>query len=118
MNGSGAAATGRGTGDRPAENGALRLGTYRPIWASPEVEISPALKFAIAEQRVELSPQDAQRLEIADEQPVTVAQNGTRLRAKAHVRTGVPAGSVFLAEGIANDSANALTESTVEVTEE
>jgi NADH-quinone oxidoreductase subunit G len=118
VNGSGAAATGQGTGDRAAENGALRLGTYRPIWASPEVEISPALKFAIAEQRVELSPEDAQRLEIADEQPVTVAQNGTRLRAKAHVRTGVPAGSVFLAEGIANDSANALTESTVEVTEE
>src|SRR6185437_7037045 len=29
----------------PTGNGALRLGTYRPIWAAPEVEISPALKF-------------------------------------------------------------------------
>jgi NADH-quinone oxidoreductase subunit G len=112
-----AAVSGPGDDGRPAENGALRLGTYRPIWASPEVEISPALKFAVAEQRVELSPEDAQRLEIVEEQPVTVVQNGTRLRAKAHVRTGVPAGTAFLAEGIARDSANALTESTVEVSE-
>ncbi|MBV9000726.1 MAG: molybdopterin-dependent oxidoreductase, partial [Solirubrobacterales bacterium] len=33
-----------------ASSGALRLGTYRPIWAAPEVEISPALKFTVARQ--------------------------------------------------------------------
>ncbi len=39
-----------------ASTDALRLGTYRSIWAAPEVEISPALHFAIAHQLVELSP--------------------------------------------------------------
>jgi NADH-quinone oxidoreductase subunit G len=98
-----------------ASNGALRLGTYRSIWAAPEVEISPALHFAIAHQQVELSPADAQRLGIANRDVVNVSQNGTRLRAVAAVRTGVPEGSAFLADGIAEDSANALTESLVEV---
>ena len=95
--------------------GALKLGTYRPIWASPEVEVSPALQFTIARQQAELSPQDAQRLGIATGDAVTVSQNGTRLNATATVRTGVPAGTVFLATGIASDSADALTEPTVEV---
>jgi NADH-quinone oxidoreductase subunit G len=93
----------------------LRLGTYRSIWASPEVEISPALQFTIAEQIVELAPEDATRLGIRDGEPVQVAQNGTRLRGRAAVRTGVPSGTAFLAAGIAKDSANALTEPLVEV---
>jgi hypothetical protein len=45
-----------------------------------------------------------------------VAQNGTRLAATALIRSSVPAGSAFLADGIAHDSANALTESLIEVT--
>jgi NADH-quinone oxidoreductase subunit G len=98
-----------------AENGALRLGTYRPIWASPEVEVSPALRFAIARQQVELSPADAQRLGIMPGDDVVVAQNGTRLRGTAHVRSGVPEGTTFLAEALASDSANVLTEPLVEV---
>jgi NADH-quinone oxidoreductase subunit G len=96
-------------------NGALRLGTYRSIWAAPEVEISPALKFTISRQQVELSPDDARRLGIGGGDPVEVAQNGTRLRATAHVRTGVPPGVAFLAEGIADGSANVFTDPTVEV---
>ena len=44
-----------------------------------------------------------------------MAQNGTRLHARAAVRTGVPTGTAFLAAGIAKDSANALTEPLVEV---
>ena len=44
-----------------------------------------------------------------------VAQNGTRLNGRAAIRTGVPAGTTFLAAGIAKDSANALTEALVEV---
>jgi NADH-quinone oxidoreductase subunit G len=98
-----------------ASNGGLRLGTYRSIWASPEVEISPALQYTIARQQLELSPEDAERLGIASGQMVDVAQNGTRLRARTAVRTGVPEGTAFLAIGIAEDSANALTEPTVEV---
>jgi NADH-quinone oxidoreductase subunit G len=94
---------------------ALRLGTYRPIWASPEVEISPALKFAVPEQLVELSPEDARRLGIGQGETVQVAQNGTRLLGRAHVRSGVPKGTAFLAEGVASESANALTEPLIEV---
>ena len=121
--------------EQASSNGALRLGTYRPIWAAPEVEISPALRFAIAQQQLELSPEDAQRLQIASGQEVDVAQlddsgaahlseaggrargkpEGTRIRAKVHVRSGVPAGTVFLADGIATNSANALTGEAVEV---
>ena len=98
-----------------ASNGGLRLGTYRSIWAAPEVEISPALQFTVAEQHVELAPEDAQRLGVSPGDVVDVSQNGTRLTATAHIRTGVPAGTAFLAEGIANGSANAFTEPDVEV---
>ena len=101
---------GRGGG-----NGALRLGTYRPFWAAPEVEISPSLQFAIARQQLELSPEDAGRLGIAGGETVQVSQNGTRLEAKAVIRSGVPTGIAFLAEGIAADSANALTGTEIEV---
>jgi NADH-quinone oxidoreductase subunit G len=101
-------------GRRPPRQ-ALRLGTYRSIWASPEVEISPALHSTVARQQAELSPQDAQRLGIASGEEIEVAQNGTRLRAAAAVRSGIPEGTVFLATGIADDSANALTEPEVEV---
>jgi NADH-quinone oxidoreductase subunit G len=96
-------------------NGHLRLGTYRPIWAAPECEISPALKFLIPSQQVELSPDDAQRLGILHGEDVVVAQNGTRLHAKAFVRSTVPAGSAFLASGLAAGSANVLTEPLIEV---
>jgi len=96
-------------------NGGLRLGTYRSIWAAPEVEISPALKFTVAQQHVELAPSDAERLGIAPGEAIEVSQNGTRLAATAHIRTGVPVGTVFLAEGLAGPSANAFTEPVVEV---
>jgi NADH-quinone oxidoreductase subunit G len=98
-----------------AATGALRIGTYRSIWASPEVEISPALQFAIARQQVELSPADAQRLGITPGDAVVVAQNGTRLHAQAHIRAGIQEGTAFLADSLASESANALTEPLVEV---
>ena len=96
-------------------NGHLRLGTYRPLWASPEVEISPALKYLAVGQSLELSPEDARRLGVIHGETVHVTQNGTRVRATATVRTGVPAGTAFLAAGISAQSANALTEPLIEV---
>jgi len=69
----------------------------------------------VVQQQAELSPQDARRLGIESGQSITVSQNGTRLEATAAVRSGVPAGTIFLATGVAKDSANALTEPTVEV---
>jgi NADH-quinone oxidoreductase subunit G len=107
------------SGDRAATangTGGLRLGIYRPIWAAPEVEVSPALKFTIAQQQAEISPEDAQRLGIVSGELLRVSQNGTGVRAKAAVRSGIPEGTVFLASGIASESANALIEgSEVEV---
>ncbi|MGA2925325.1 MAG: NADH-quinone oxidoreductase subunit NuoG [Solirubrobacteraceae bacterium] len=100
---------------RRAGDGRLALGRYRPIWASPEVDVSPALRFAVARQQVELSPEDAQRLGIADGESVAVSQNGTRLQARAAVRSDAPLGTAFLADGLAADSANALTEPMIEI---
>jgi NADH-quinone oxidoreductase subunit G len=92
---------------RPAD-GALRLGTYRSIWAAPEVEISPSLQYTVARQQAEISPEDAQRLGVVSGEILEVSNNGTSVRAHAAVRTGVPKGTVFLATGLNTDSANAL----------
>ena len=71
-----AASAARGDGRRG--NGALRLGTYRPIWAAPEVEISPALHYTIARQQVELSPEDAARLGIVNGEAVARVRRTAR----------------------------------------
>jgi NADH-quinone oxidoreductase subunit G len=91
------------------DQGRLRLGTFRSIWASPECEVSPALKFLHPTQKLELSPADAQRLGIANGDPVLVGSNGTRVRGVAVIRAAVPEGSAFLEDGLEHDGANALT---------
>ncbi|HTU31702.1 MAG TPA: NADH-quinone oxidoreductase subunit NuoG [Solirubrobacteraceae bacterium] len=98
-----------------ATNGHLALGTYRPLWAAPEVEISPALQYLVPRQSVELSPADASLRGIADGEQVVVSQNGTRLTATAVIRSNIPDGAAFLADGIADGSANALTGRLIEV---
>jgi anaerobic selenocysteine-containing dehydrogenase len=69
----------------------------------------------VARQHVELAPEDAQRLGIANGEAVEVSQNGTALKAIVHIRTGVQAGTAFLADGLPGDSANAFTEPVIEV---
>ncbi len=93
----------------PTPNGSLRLGTFRSIWAAPEVELSPALKFLRHAQRAELNPVDAERLGISPRRAGR-GRIGTarRVNATAVLRTAVPEGSVFLEEGIADDSASEL----------
>jgi NADH-quinone oxidoreductase subunit G len=79
------------------EDGRLRLGTYRSIWAGPEVAASPALHFLRARTRVELSQHDAQRLGLFDGDKVTVGDGqGEAIDATASVRAAIPAGSAFL----------------------
>jgi NADH-quinone oxidoreductase subunit G len=80
-----------------ANDGRLRLGTYRSIWAGPEVAASPALQFLRARTRIELSPHDAQRLGLFDGDKVTVGDgDGEALDATVNVRAAIPAGSAFL----------------------
>jgi NADH-quinone oxidoreductase subunit G len=95
--------------DVAPSNGHLRLGTFRSIWASVEVEASPALKFLTARQRAELSPDDAQRLGVRDGERVEVGVNGTRVSATVALRHDAPPGTVFLEEGVAEDAANVLS---------
>jgi NADH-quinone oxidoreductase subunit G len=77
-------------------NGRLRLGTYRSVWAGPEVQHSPALQFLKARTRVELSPHDAQRLSLFDGDKVTIGGDGTAVDAVVSLRAAIPAGSAFL----------------------
>jgi NADH-quinone oxidoreductase subunit G len=108
---------------RPAPLGDLRLGTWRPLWAGKEVEVSPHLQFARPRQVVELSPVDAGRLGIADGDLVEVgtagsAGNGagpTRVRGPVKLRAAMPPGSVFVAVGVDDSPGNVLDPGPVQV---
>ena len=102
----------------PTPNGSLRLGTFRSIWAAPEVELSPALKFLRQRQRAELHPADAGRLGVAHGDRVTVGSDGSRVSATVSLRAAVPEGTVFLETGISEHSASALESTMVVVTPE
>jgi NADH-quinone oxidoreductase subunit G len=93
----------------------LRLGTFRSLWASKEVDASPALRFLRPQQVVELSPDDAGKLGLREGDRVEVGSNGTRVEGAVRLRAAIPGGSVFIAEGTHEQPANALTESLVEV---
>jgi NADH-quinone oxidoreductase subunit G len=92
----------------PSPNGSLRLGTYRSIWAAPEVEASPALKFLAARPQLEVAPVDAERLGVGNGERVTVSAEDAQVTATVALRGNVPAGTVFLGEGSAEGSATAL----------
>jgi NADH-quinone oxidoreductase subunit G len=100
----------------PPADGQLRLGTFRSIWASAEVEVSPALKFLHPRQRIEMSPEDARRLALTPGEQVVVGTNGTSVGATVTVRADAPEGTVFLEEAIpGDDAANVLRGAHVEV---
>jgi NADH-quinone oxidoreductase subunit G len=90
-----------------ARDGSLRLGTWRPLWAHKDVDLSPALHFIRAKQVAELSPVDAQALGIGEGDRVAVG-NGKRVNATVRLRDAIPAGTVFLAEGTSADNVNVL----------
>jgi NADH-quinone oxidoreductase subunit G len=95
--------------------GALRLGTFRSLWSSKEVDVSPSLRFLRPRQVVELSPADAERLGIRDGDQVEVGSNGTRVKGAVKLRAAVPGGSVFIASGTHEQPSNVLTDPIVEV---
>jgi NADH-quinone oxidoreductase subunit G len=90
-------------------NGALRLGTFRSIWAAPEVEASPALKFLAVRAQLEVSPVDAERLGVEHGDRVSVSADGHTVEAHVALRGNTPAGTVFLGEGLADGGASELT---------
>ncbi|MCW2991743.1 MAG: nuoG, partial [Solirubrobacterales bacterium] len=79
-----------------APNGHLRLGTYRSIWDAPEVDAAPALAFARSNGHVELSPGDAERLNVFHGETVLVASGEHTVEATVALRAAIPEGSVFL----------------------
>jgi NADH-quinone oxidoreductase subunit G len=89
-------------------DGRLLLGTYRDLWAGPVTELSPALRFLAPEQRLEISPADAERLGLAEGDEVTVAANGTNLRARLAIGERIAEGACFLIEGTSAANGNAL----------
>jgi NADH-quinone oxidoreductase subunit G len=87
---------------------ALKLGTYRDLWAGPITELNPPLRFLAPQQRVELCPSDAERLGLKSGNEVKVAQNGSHVLATVQVKERVQEGVCFLVEGTAEGNANAL----------
>jgi NADH-quinone oxidoreductase subunit G len=88
--------------------GSLALSTYRDLWAGPITELNPPLRFLAPQQRVQLSLSDAERLGLGSGDEVSVAQNGTSIRAKVAIKERVPEGTCLLIEGVADGNANAL----------
>jgi NADH-quinone oxidoreductase subunit G len=91
-------------------DGVLRLGTFRSIWASPEVEHAPALKFLARHATLEVSPADAERLGIENGERVTVSADDRTVEARVALRGNAPAGTVFLDAGLPQGGASELTD--------
>jgi len=96
------------TAPPPSNDDSLLLGTYRDLWAGPITELNPPLKFLAPQQRVEISLTDAERLNLNSGDQVRVSQNGSSIDAQVQIKERVPAGVVFMAEGIADGNANGL----------
>ncbi|HEU4598728.1 MAG TPA: molybdopterin-dependent oxidoreductase, partial [Solirubrobacterales bacterium] len=92
----------------PGAGSPLALGTYRDLWAGPITELNPPLRFLTPQQRVEISTDDAERLNLKSGDQVRVSQNGASVNAQVQIKERVPAGVCFLAEGVADGNANAL----------
>ncbi len=93
----------------PSPNGVLRLGMFRSVWAAPEVEASPALRFLARHATLEVAPVDAERLGIENGDRITVTTDDRSVEARAALRGNAPAGTVFLDAGLPQGGAGELT---------
>ncbi len=80
----------------PATQEGLVLAGAPTLWTGPEVEYSPSLRFLATGETAWLSVEDARRLGVESGDEVELSVDGESVNATAVVRTGVPAGSVFL----------------------
>ena len=74
----------------------LRVASAPTLWSGSEIDHSPSLRFLAAQPRAELSVDDARRLGVRQGREIELSVNGDRVTATASIRTGVPAGSMFL----------------------
>ena len=82
--------------DPPAAAQGLRLASAPTLWTGGGVTHSPSLRFLDTGPTAELSVEDARRLGVSSGDEVELSAGGETAVAVAAVRTGVPAGSVFL----------------------
>jgi NADH-quinone oxidoreductase subunit G len=94
--------------DRPSADG-LVLGTYRDLWAAEVTTRSPALRFLMPKQTLEIAGKDAERLELSNGDQVTVSVNGHSVDATVAIRERMREGAAFLIEGTDEANANLLT---------
>ncbi|MGA8805705.1 MAG: NADH-quinone oxidoreductase subunit NuoG [Solirubrobacterales bacterium] len=91
------------------EGEGLLLGTYRDLWAADVTKRNPALRFLMPNQKLELAANDAEQLELAHGDDVTVAVNGHSVEATVAIRERMRQGAAFLIEGTDDGNANVLT---------
>jgi NADH-quinone oxidoreductase subunit G len=94
---------------REDEGEGLLLGTYRDLWAADVTKRNPALRFLMPNQKLELAANDAEQLELAHGDDVTVAVNGHSVEATVAIRERMRQGAAFLIEGTDDGNANVLT---------
>jgi NADH-quinone oxidoreductase subunit G len=100
--------TSRGRGTAKPTGPGLQLGTYHDLWAAEVTERSPALRFLVPRQTLEVAPADAERLGVAGGDEVEVRSNGTSVRARVAIRERIKPGAGFLIEGTTEENANVL----------
>jgi len=88
--------SGSALSDPPAAPDGLRAMIATTLWAGPEIEHSPSLRFLSTRARVEISVEDAGDAQLSSGDVVRLSAGGSTVEAKAVVRTGVPAGSIFV----------------------
>jgi len=93
-----------------AGDGALRLATRPGLWASWVTDQSPSLRFLAADQLVELSPLDAERLAVESGDEVQVRGNGHAVTAVVQIRERAKRGTATLTEGTKEGNANVLVD--------
>jgi NADH-quinone oxidoreductase subunit G len=86
----------------------LVLGTYRDLWAADVTKRNPALRFLMPNQKLELAAKDADGLELAHGDEVTVSVNGHSVEATVAIRERMRPGAAFLIEGTDEGNANVL----------
>jgi NADH dehydrogenase/NADH:ubiquinone oxidoreductase subunit G len=81
----------------------FRLVRYRPLFSGPAVERVAKFEFQRPDGEAELSRDDAARLGVRDGTALRLRANGTSAELRAHVRRGLAAGVVLVAEGAADN---------------